>query len=62
MILASEKVHIYRQKGIGYMENRKFGYCRISDASQNELRQIIAMKKFGISERDIYVDKQSGKA
>ena len=43
------------------MENRKFGYCRISDASQNELRQIIAMKKFGISERDIYVDKQSGK-
>ena len=43
------------------MENRKFGYCRISDASQNELRQIIAMKEFGISERDIYIDKQSGK-
>ena len=37
------------------------GYCRISDASQNELRQIIAMKEFGISERDIYIDKQSGK-
>ncbi len=43
------------------MENRKFGYCRISDASQNELRQIIAMKELGISERDIYIDKQSGK-
>ena len=43
------------------MENRTFGYCRISDASQNELRQLIALKEFGISERDIYIDKQSGK-
>lgn len=43
------------------MENRIFGYCRISDSSQNELRQIIALKEFGISERDIYIDKQSGK-
>ena len=43
------------------MENRTFGYCRISDASQNELRQMIALKEFGISERDIYIDKQSGK-
>lgn len=43
------------------MENRTFGYCRISDSSQNELRQIIALKEFGISERDIYIDKQSGK-
>ena len=43
------------------MENRKFGYCRISDSSQNEIRQIIAMKEMGISERDIYIDKQSGK-
>ena len=43
------------------MENRIFGYCRISDSSQNELRQLIALKEFGISERDIYIDKQSGK-
>ena len=43
------------------MENRTFGYCRISDSSQNELRQMIALKEFGISERDIYIDKQSGK-
>jgi len=43
------------------MENRTFGYCRISDSSQNELRQLIALKEFGISERDIYIDKQSGK-
>lgn len=43
------------------MENRIFGYCRISDSSQNEIRQLIALKEFGISERDIYIDKQSGK-
>jgi len=43
------------------MENRKFGYCRISSADQNEHRQIVALKEFGISERDIYIDKQSGK-
>ena len=43
------------------MENRKFGYCRISNSDQNELRQLIAMKEFGISERDVYIDKQSGK-
>ena len=50
-----------RQKGIDFMENRKFGYCRISNSDQNELRQLIAMKEFGISERDVYIDKQSGK-
>jgi len=44
-----------------FMENRKFGYCRISSADQNEHRQIVALKEFGISERDIYIDKQSGK-
>lgn len=43
------------------MENRKFGYCRISSSDQNETRQIVALKEFGISERDIYIDKQSGK-
>lgn len=43
------------------MENRKFGYIRVSSSDQNEGRQISAMKEFGISERDIYIDKQSGK-
>ena len=43
------------------MENRTFAYCRISDSSQNEARQIMAFQKLGISERDIYIDKQSGK-
>ncbi|WP_214725455.1 MULTISPECIES: recombinase family protein [unclassified Exiguobacterium] len=43
------------------MENRKFGYIRVSSKDQNEGRQLEAMKKIGINERDIYLDKQSGK-
>ena len=43
------------------MDNRKFGYIRVSTKDQNETRQIMALQEFGISERDIYIDKQSGK-
>ncbi|WP_393964362.1 recombinase family protein [Exiguobacterium sp. S22-S28] len=43
------------------MENRKFGYIRVSSKDQNEGRQLEAMKNVGINERDIYLDKQSGK-
>ena len=43
------------------MEHRKFGYIRVSSKDQNEGRQLEAMKKSGINERDIYLDKQSGK-
>lgn len=41
--------------------NKNFGYCRISDKDQNEGRQVQAMIDIGILERDIYIDKQSGK-
>lgn len=43
------------------MEHRKFGYIRVSSKDQNEGRQLEAMRKIGITERDIYLDKQSGK-
>ncbi|ARK20123.1 recombinase family protein [Sporosarcina ureae] len=43
------------------MENRKFGYVRVSSKDQNESRQMEAIKKIGISNRDIFLDKQSGK-
>lgn len=43
------------------MENRKFGYIRVSTKDQNEGRQFDAMISAGINERDIYMDKQSGK-
>lgn len=43
------------------MDNKKFGYIRVSSNDQNEGRQLEAMKKLGLSERDIFMDKQSGK-
>lgn len=42
-------------------ENKKFGYIRVSSKEQNLDRQIEAMRDYGISERDIFSDKQSGK-
>ena len=38
-----------------------YGYARVSTREQNEQRQIIALTQFGLSEKSIYVDKQSGK-
>lgn len=43
------------------MDNRKYGYIRVSSKEQNEQRQLDAMKAVGINERDIFIDKQSGK-
>lgn len=43
------------------MKNKIFGYARVSSKEQNEERQIVAFKEYDIDERDIYIDKQSGK-
>ena len=44
------------------MEGRKFyGYMRCSSREQNEDRQLIALKEMGVPEKQIYMDKQSGK-
>ena len=43
------------------MNSKIFGYARVSSKEQNEDRQLIAFKEYGIDERDIYIDKQSGK-
>ena len=39
----------------------EYGYIRISTKEQNEHRQLIALRAFGIESRRIYMDKQSGK-
>ena len=39
----------------------EYGYIRVSTREQNEQRQLIAMREFGIPEKSIYMDKQSGK-
>ena len=44
------------------MEARVHGYVRVSTKEQNEARQISALKEQGITERDIYIDKVSGKS
>ena len=43
------------------MPNYMYGYVRVSSKDQNEARQIRAMVEFGIDEKNIYVEKQSGK-
>lgn len=41
-------------------ENVRFGYCRVSSASQNLDRQIEALREQGIEDRHIFCDKVSG--
>ena len=43
------------------MENRTYGYVRVSSQEQNEDRQLIAMAEAGVLRENIYMDKQSGK-
>jgi len=43
------------------MNTKTFGYCRVSTSEQNEDRQTQAMLDSGIKERDIFIDKCSGK-
>lgn len=40
---------------------RKKGYARVSGINQHEDRQMIDLLSYGVSEKDIYIDKQSGK-
>lgn len=38
-----------------------YGYIRVSTRDQNEERQVIAMREFGVPEKNMVIDKQSGK-
>lgn len=38
-----------------------YGYVRVSSRDQNEERQLIAMREFGVKPQNIFIDKQSGK-
>lgn len=42
------------------MENL-YGYIRVSTREQNEDRQILALKELSIPEKNLFIDKQSGK-
>lgn len=41
--------------------NRKYGYIRVSSVDQNIERQKNAMRKVGIRDDYLFIDKQSGK-
>lgn len=43
------------------MKGKNYGYIRISSKDQNEDRQRIAMREFGIPDGSVFMDKQSGK-
>ena len=43
------------------MESRIYGYARVSTKEQNLDRQLITLKAQGIDERNIVIDKESGK-
>ncbi len=38
-----------------------YGYIRVSTKNQNEARQIMAMRKFGVPDGNLFLDKKSGK-
>ncbi len=43
------------------MSGRMYGYARVSTRNQKEDRQLAALKQFGVEEKYIVVEKQSGK-
>ena len=43
------------------MENQSYGYIRVSSKEQHEDRQLVAMREAGVPEKNIFLDKQSGK-
>lgn len=38
-----------------------YGYVRVSTKEQNEDRQLVALREIGVQDKNIYIDKQSGK-
>jgi DNA invertase Pin-like site-specific DNA recombinase len=43
------------------MSKKTFAYIRVSSKDQNEARQLKEILELGINERDIFIDKESGK-
>lgn len=41
--------------------SKLYGYARVSSQNQNEDRQLIVLKERAVNEKNIFVDKQSGK-
>ncbi len=48
-----------RRKGVEM--SKEYGYVRVSTKEQNEDRQLVALYEYNIDEKNIFIDKQSGK-
>lgn len=51
----------YLWRGGVFMQNKQFGYARVSTNHQTVDRQVDALIDFGVPERDVIIDYQSGK-
>ena len=54
-------LYFTERKGLSHMGNNTYGYVRVSTQEQNEARQLTAMREFGVEEKNIIVEKLSGK-
>ena len=52
---------LYGRNGGNKIEQKIYGYIRVSTREQNEDRQVIALREVGVPEKNVYIDKQSGK-
>ena len=43
-------------------KNKIYGYVRVSSTDRNEERQMVALAEAGVAEKNIFMDKQSGKS
>ena len=43
------------------MNEKIYGYIRVSSKDQNEDRQCVALREFGVPDNCVFIDKQSGK-
>ena len=58
----ARQVRFYFRSEVKTMEQQKlYGYARVSTRNQNEDRQVIALREMGLNDKQIFVDKQSGK-
>ena len=49
------------QNSTGGTDMEIYGYVRVSSTDQNEERQLIALREKGVDDKNVYMDKQSGK-
>lgn len=58
IIVLKTKHHMCKKGRSSFVD---YSYVRVSSKDQNEARQLLALKTIGIPEKNIYIDKQSGK-